>query len=730
MRTPGQVISDFRKHRREKLLGELIRIADAQGRSKARNQPEEQVTIATYREMLGDDEVFADLIFKETLAIPVLNIVPFDSDEKSKKSALFLEQIHQRMIGSPLMFYRDMSYHESQVTGMVIAELLFKKMTLPEFGEVNGLRGLTVGNTEDFKGRTELDEFGDIIKFVQSRNGIVEFTPDQVAYYGYRAISGNPEGTSALYPAHPFWKLKQETMEKIGVFNSVNAAGIHKFKIPPSLFKKEKDNALSFIEDLMETGGVAMPNNWELEMDIPPGHAGMQFVRTIQEICNKGIRKSILYDDTVNAEGMHTWGEAGKEASFNMVAEIMRTQGAEFLDSFVSDQIFRMILDANGMHDYPTPMATNSSTRKQGDPVAVLDALGKGKQSQVLGKVELPETIQHQVASQLLESINIEYNPNLEENIQGTPEDVENQDDDIAAKVIRLARPPKGRQKQDILKTKKPRKEREQVAAEELSGVWNQLLPKISERLKNALFKGEDWKSTNLGSIRDEIKKAITYGGKDLREVMYKHTLQEWEKGQESAHKDLKVKMGLSTGPRINPRMAVQSLQQRVYLALEKEYGAMASDLYFQLESAVMGTQGTIQTQAQIEQFLMNNGFQISRASTVLNTAMAQAYNGGRMTVYSSIQDPFGQTEGSIIGYQYTAVIDEHTTTLCEDLDGEFFRCNDQGLPKPPLHHNCRSLLIPVFNDEEPWGGKEFLEPEQTQEIIAKNGGIPDGFGG
>jgi uncharacterized protein with gpF-like domain len=72
--------------------------------------------------------------------------------------------------------------------------------------------------------------------------------------------------------------------------------------------------------------------------------------------------------------------------------------------------------------------------------------------------------------------------------------------------------------------------------------------------------------------------------------------------------------------------------------------------------------------------------------------------------------------------------MDDFTTDTCEELNDKFFRVDDPNLPSPPLHHNCRSVLIPVFSGEEPWnGGKGWTSLEDSKKLSA---GIMPGFGG
>ena len=50
-------------------------------------------------------------------------------------------------------------------------------------------------------------------------------------------------------------------------------------------------------------------------------------------------------------------------------------------------------------------------------------------------------------------------------------------------------------------------------------------------------------------------------------------------------------------------------------------------------------------------------------------------------------------------GYQYSAILDGRTTVVCSGLHGKTFKMGDA--PLPPLHFNCRSILIPITIFEE-----------------------------
>lgn len=72
-------------------------------------------------------------------------------------------------------------------------------------------------------------------------------------------------------------------------------------------------------------------------------------------------------------------------------------------------------------------------------------------------------------------------------------------------------------------------------------------------------------------------------------------------------------------------------------------------------------------------------------------TKTTEVFNRGRLE--------FFQQSGVVQGYQYSAILDDRTTAICSGLHGKFFKEGKQ--PVPPLHFNCRSLLIPVTKFEE-----------------------------
>ncbi len=67
--------------------------------------------------------------------------------------------------------------------------------------------------------------------------------------------------------------------------------------------------------------------------------------------------------------------------------------------------------------------------------------------------------------------------------------------------------------------------------------------------------------------------------------------------------------------------------------------------------------------------------------------------------VMNNARVDFFEESGVVAAYQYSAVLDDSTTDICAGLDGKIFAAGDECIP--PMHFNCRSMLIPITKYEE-----------------------------
>ncbi|TPU95039.1 minor capsid protein [Acinetobacter baumannii] len=76
------------------------------------------------------------------------------------------------------------------------------------------------------------------------------------------------------------------------------------------------------------------------------------------------------------------------------------------------------------------------------------------------------------------------------------------------------------------------------------------------------------------------------------------------------------------------------------------------------------------------------------------------------------------------LGFEYVrfvSVLDGRTTKLCASLDGTVWRIDDPAKRVPPLHRNCRSILVAVDKDGKLVGERPFVMDERRVKDIPKD---------
>jgi SPP1 gp7 family putative phage head morphogenesis protein len=76
------------------------------------------------------------------------------------------------------------------------------------------------------------------------------------------------------------------------------------------------------------------------------------------------------------------------------------------------------------------------------------------------------------------------------------------------------------------------------------------------------------------------------------------------------------------------------------------------------------------------------------------------------------------------LGFEYVrfvSVLDGRTTKLCASLDGTVWRIDDPAKRVPPLHRNCRSILVAVDKDGLLVGERPFVMDERKVKDIPKD---------
>ena len=86
------------------------------------------------------------------------------------------------------------------------------------------------------------------------------------------------------------------------------------------------------------------------------------------------------------------------------------------------------------------------------------------------------------------------------------------------------------------------------------------------------------------------------------------------------------------------------------------------------------------------------------RIELIVRMETATAVNEGRRMVAEAADD-------FVLGYAISAILDERTTEICWNADGVSFRIDDPRVAalSPPLHFNCRSILVYITTNDAPY---------------------------
>lgn len=682
--------------------------------------------LRAYKEMSRDEEANADIDHRLTLMMPGIQVVPTSTDDRAKRLADLVEGVLDAMPGSTISILRDQMLREAVKTGFVVAEPVWDNVRIPEFGNVRGLVGLKVRPSEFFlPNGIKRDIFGNIEHFKEVSGGNHGTAlPEEVIYYAFKGSPNNPYGMSALHPIYNAWKYKQKVERLYITFAAINASGLRSAEIPPEdAADIDKMNAANeTMREMSEAGSFVHSSAWRVKIDIPPGTAGQHYRLYIEHL-NRAIRMGILGDANFNAQDTAIGTQASRTVSMKVVVHRMRTEGNAYTET-LSEQLSRRIIVENGYVNDPYPwIVPEQRFKDDADLIAAMnavnDALGAGTIT-----FGLDEGTQRETIRKLFIDTGIDAKL-VDKAITPAP---------TPKPSVQAAAAPVGRRPSDIRKQGKEYDKLFVSSVEDYQDAWAELWPLVSAKVEAAVFnpKGNGWKAKNSSDIRKAVSNNIRYKSGDMRKALEVVLVDGLKVGKDHAQQMTGVKAVVSTQPsQVSEGTLEVTIGDRSYFMNEDEYASLEKAVYLFLMNAKRGGTAPQIAQRDLRQLLENEGIGAgSNAVRLIDTSLTTVYNESRMNVFRGLINPVGTTADTIPGFVYSAVLDANTTDICTGYDGMAFKADDPFMPQPPVHFNCRSVLIPVFGNEVPWtteSGGSYTDFSDSQKLAAD---IPSGFGG
>ncbi len=96
---------------------------------------------------------------------------------------------------------------------------------------------------------------------------------------------------------------------------------------------------------------------------------------------------------------------------------------------------------------------------------------------------------------------------------------------------------------------------------------------------------------------------------------------------------------------------------------------------------------------------------------TLARTNIFESMNEAR---YAEFTDP--ALDGFVVAFRFSSILDDRTTEVCEHMHDRIYKADDEVWDeyRPPLHYNCRSILVPITAvdvQDGVWDGTESEEP-------------------
>lgn len=192
--------------------------------------------------------------------------------------------------------------------------------------------------------------------------------------------------------------------------------------------------------------------------------------------------------------------------------------------------------------------------------------------------------------------------------------------------------------------------------------------------------------------IQDKINNEIIKLGKKEEQIISKSLLKSYKEVYQVTNKGMGVAAEWTI---LNEHMAKEVIfsnikgadfSERIWgnkFALREKLEQVVTD------TVIAGRSKDVGVKAIRERF----GVGFSDADRIVRTETQRVLNEGQAQSYIS---------NNYTQYEYLAELDDRTSDICEDLNGEVFDFIDKqiGVNFPPMHPNCRSTIIPVLNQD------------------------------
>lgn len=548
------------------------------------------------------------------------------------------------------------------------------------------------------------DDQGNIQRYQQFET-VQEITvdPRSLIHYVNRRKFQNPYGTSDLRSAYQAWFAKKQIWKFYLIFMEKAAS-----PIPIASYKKNTKEAavtkvFNTIKKFQTKTAMAIPDDIVIDW-LQANGEGQVYLKAL-DLMNMFIGRSLFIPDLMGFQGSETSGGSfslGENQIEMALKHIERRR--KTVEHLINSHIIKPIVFFN--HGFVEHFPKFQFRQIQGDDtIKFAETFLKAMQSRTYkptpeeinhfrGLIKFPESDDVEISEpqpqgglnepgQINDNgDNVEPNPSTP--VSGSPSDAVDQSDEVSEQKDQFALKPFKNPEGDFHK-----RVDFQAVETQLDQNKNQILSETDPVVRAI-----------IADVQDQIQKKKIIERKDfdridtikikklsqLKQILNKNMRDLFKDAKQAAGKEI-IKQEFDT-----------VLPSDVFLqAIDNENFNYVGDWEFnfsrevrnQLSEAIKSGKPLNQVLSSIEE----EGKRLSDVSIerYARTKSTEVLNRARLEFFNESQ--------IVDAYQYSAILDGRTTDICRGLHGKIFKNGTE--PVPPMHFNCRSILIPVTIFEE-----------------------------
>lgn len=565
-----------------------------------------------------------------------------------------------------------------------------------------------------------LNDKGDVEKIVQNASsGTLDFKPDYFLHHVYQPQFGNPFGRSDLQAAHTAWKAKKFIFRFWAMYVERFAAPTVVAEYPEEFDQNKVARLQAIVNTIQNSTNLVVPAGAKLDFKMANRDSANIYENALT-LLNTMIARAVLMPDLMGVSGEQTSGGsyALGETQFDLFIGMVKRE-QEALSRRITNKIIKPLVRAN-WGDVEAEFQFKAYSQK--------DAMEANKLWVEATKAKIWDPTEDEI-KHLLEGLKFPVPESIEIN-KDEPMDPLNplnqNNSNGSMNPENKSKPPFPTENPDNLAPpKKEEAQDKEFSSEHFHQRIYRMETKFEKQLnfadiKKSMDKTEDTAYSKLKTLAIDIYADFIAQIKDrnllgrfkpeLINDLGIHHLKPMNQEFKSFMKGTFMNSYNMAQKEILPRsdkkfaMSEDLLPEELLEIIEAEAFKIVGDYSVHVTNKLRNELVQGIKNGLPERELLNSLKELGSEETekwlktVIRTKTTEMFNRGRKSYWDT--DPIAKQ--IVDAYQFSAIIDDRTSEVCRELDGKVFSDKEYvGRIVPPLHFNCRSVLVPITKFEE-----------------------------